>query len=168
MTPTRLTLVLAGCAGLLPASATAQSIGAPYQSRDPAACPDRTAPLRGPMTAAIARGYVAGSREGVRDDHIYLVGGMDIEVGRSRPFQQSDQTNSDIDPRQPVTPIRGRLQVFYCARVRDEAANAGKNCDVVTLPAATGEYYRTTFGDWTCDMSSKDYTTHRQAMPPPT
>ena len=153
---------------LLPTGSHAQPIGAPFQSRDPATCSNRSAPARGPMTAAIARAYVACSREGVRMQHIYLVAGMDIEVGRSRPFQQSDQGHSDIDPAQPVYPIRGRLLVYFCARVSDDGSNAGKNCDVINMPAATGECYRTTFGDWTCDMSSPDFTTVRQEMPPPT
>ncbi len=160
--------VTAGSVALLhPTVTSAEPIGAPYQSRDPATCSNRSAPVSGPMTALIARAYVACSREGIREDHVYLVGGMDLEVGRSRPFQLSDQNNSDVDPKQPVYPIRGRLLIYYCARVSDDGSNAGKNCDIINIPAATGECYKTTFGDWTCDMSNKDYTTIRQDMPAP-
>jgi len=164
-------LVFATAAGLAAmlhtAVASAQSVGAPYQSRDPQTCPDRSAPVSGPMTAAIARTYVGCSREFVFMQRIYLIAGMDLEIGRSRPFQRSDEGLNDVDPSQPVFPLRGRILTFACDRVRDDGSNAAKNCDVNMTPKATGQCYKTTFGDWTCDMSSVEFTTVRRELPPP-
>lgn len=135
------------------ASANAQSVGTPFGARDPQVCSDRSEPQSGAITPDIATRYFVCGTEKVSGDRLYLVGTVKLQVGKGRPFLYStDGRQSDIDPDQPVYPIRGSYTSISCSAESDILQNAGKNCMIYDLPNAVGICYRTLFADWHCNM----------------
>ena len=82
-----------------------------------------------------------------------------VEIGAPRPYQHIQDSYEDIDPRQPVYPIRGSFTDYSCDPVRTPreiaggyADNRGRNCDALEEPRASGVCFKTTFADWHCTM----------------
>jgi len=98
---------------------------------------------------------------------LHLVDNVKVQVGSGRPFKARTDVNSEIDPSQPVYPIRGSYVRYACdvphlwpATNTSPAQNtAGKNCRLTDQPHASGSCFRTTFGDWHCFMKDYDNTT---------
>lgn len=139
-------------------------------TRDPQTCDDRTAPARGAISAAQAAHYVACERESADGMTLYLIDQLKVQVGASRPFQFSDEYNSEIDRNQPVYPLRGSYVTYMCYVPSSAAGTVGKNCQSYANPKATGVCYKTTFGDWRCDMAdgtASAIASGRDIPPPP-
>ncbi|MEP6491746.1 MAG: hypothetical protein ABJF01_03660 [bacterium] len=156
------------CVALVCASTVAHAqpgAGAKYGARDPLECSDHSAPARGAITSAAAAKYVTCEQEHVGAPSLYLVENMKVQIGAPRPYEQrADGRHDNIDPAQPVYPIRGSYDVYACAAVYSwpktgnspAESNAGKNCRTHGQPHASGKCYKTTFADWQCFMSDYD------------
>jgi hypothetical protein len=149
-------------------------VGADYGGRDPVTCPDRSAPRRGPITAALAARYVACQAEAISaDGRLRLVDSLNVQVGRPRPFLITTDRRDDIDPSQPVYPIRGSFIEYACIATRwntgGHSMYAGKNCSVTRSPEARGICWKTTFADWRCDLRDRvnELKVVRDSAPPP-
>lgn len=147
-------LILSGASPLLNAQ---QGIGAQYFTRDPITCSSKKAPASGPPSPAQAALYVRcdPSGEGLYGGYLFLLENVQVEIGKGRPFQYgSDIGMSEIDPSQPVYPIRGSFQRYQCSSSKAGPYKRGSNCTLITTPQAKGACFKTTFGDWTCKMAS--------------
>lgn len=166
-------LTLAAVAGLLmaalPTSASAQrGVGAQYDTRDPRTCADQSQPKRGAIPAALAMRYFICGAEKESDYQLFLVENVQLQVGAPRRFQMNTDAANDVDPSQPVYPIRGSFVRYQCRAPSALEGNKGKNCSVYQQPKATGACYKTTFGDWNCsmmDIVSDTNVRHRVAPP---
>ncbi len=136
--------------------------GAKYGTRDPHACADRRAPAGGAPSAAQAALYAQCDGEGPygSQGRIGLMDNVRVQVGGGRPYQHVQDSYEDVDPRQPVYPIRGSFTLYSCDPLRTArevasgfADNRGRNCDALDEPSATGVCYKTTFADWHCTLT---------------
>ena len=143
-----------------------KGIGARFDTRDPTSCASRKEPAKGALTADQAKQYwlceaeymeKAGSPE---NDQLWLDTNVHVEVGKGRPFNIVTDSGctpcTDIDPSQPVYPIRGSYTAWKCVSVHPCCGinvAPGKNCFKGENPAATGMCFRSTFGDWHCVLS---------------
>jgi hypothetical protein len=144
--------------------------GAKFGARDARTCGSRKEPVNGSPSAAQLKQYMICDMEyvqaaGASGALLYLVGNVNIEVGKGRPFNMRTDSYSDVDPSQAVYPIRGTFMQWQCAEPRKpipgvtNAPVAGKNCFKYETPStASGISYKDTFGDWhtkiCCTVSS--------------
>ncbi|MGI8467914.1 MAG: hypothetical protein ACR2N3_05625 [Pyrinomonadaceae bacterium] len=160
------TIIMLGAFG----STFAQSVGAPYGAREPRTCADTKAPTKGAITAAQATKYVICNQEGVSSDLLYLVENVQVTVGGGRPYNSfSDSYATSIDTTAPVYPIRGSFDKYQCSKVTDTSENKGYNCNIYHERKAEGKCFKTTFGDWYCNMqdTSNNDSDRELDMPPP-
>jgi len=165
-------LVLRFAAVLLvmgPMRVSAQQVsGATYDTRDPRTCAERTAPARGAIPAALAMQYFVCESEREFGNSLYLIENLQLQVGAPRPFQMRTDAATDVDPSQPVYPIRGSFTLYQCKEPSKLANNKGKNCSVYDKPKATGTCYKTSFGEWHCSMADLVSSSNvRHSVAPP-
>ncbi len=90
----------------------------------------------------------------------------------------ADHMDVTIDPAAPVLPIRGSYDSYQCAVITVpkggpgstvyDTDNTGKNCQITPQHNATGSCFRTTFGDWKCNMqAAPDPSLGKYNQPPP-
>ncbi len=142
-----------------------------YGTRDARSCADTKAPARGPITAALAKQYFVCQAEGVSGAYLYLVENERVEVGGGRPYNPGQESAPQIDPSKPLYAIRGSYTRYQCLP-EDAGMNSsapGKNCTRTEHRKATGYCYRTTFGEWLCEMTDKNISNddwHQGVAPP--
>ena len=143
-----------------------------FGTRDPRTCANTKAPARGVITAALAIQYFICQKEKVSGSYLDLVENVKIEIGGGRPYSRTDQGFSDVNVKVPLYPIRGSFKQYTC-EVEDPNYNVskpGQNCTTWEKRKATGYCYKTTFGDWRCDMTDihvADDDFHSRVAPPP-
>ena len=148
-------------------------VGAKYAARDPHICRTKKAPSSGAPTAEQARQYFTCSAEGEFSHSLYLAENVQVEIGKGRPFNIVQDINTqEIDPSQPVYPIRGSYTQYQCSNVYPKDPwhsiyTAGKNCDIYNVPDAKGLCYKTTFSDWVCKMGSANIQLVKQSVAGP-
>src|SRR5258706_12797123 len=128
----RALLIAAAITAMPGVCATQPGAGANYGARDPEACKSRKDPAKGAPTAEQARHYFACDSEREvagavpRASRLYLVSDVVLEVAPvSRPFNIRTDTQTDIDPRQPVYNIRGSYAEYQC--LHPESNGTGTN-----------------------------------------
>lgn len=98
---------------------------------------------------------------------LYLTQDMKFDIAaKGRPHNPRTDVMSEIDVDVPVYAIRGSFVQYQCSEVSKILENQGKNCNIYRQPNASGQCYKTTFGDWKCnlmDLNSK----HEGRVPPP-
>jgi hypothetical protein len=124
-----------------------------YQARNPRVCAKVTSPPNAAQAAALVQCSTETDTSGSMTPMLTLVTDLQVEVGAPRNFIPGPDSRPDIDPSAKVYPIRGKGVMWQC----NPAAGfpAGQNC--YSYPAAAGGQgacYKTTFGDWTCRMST--------------
>ncbi len=138
-------------------------IGAAYGAREPVVCASRSEPERGKLTTAQAAQHLKCTTEGVADGSLYLLEDVDVTaVDDGEAFDENYFT--DIDTSHLVYPIRGSLVRYECRRQRDN--NVGTNCVSHVEVNASGYCYKTTAGDWDCNMADLVQQT-TAGVPPP-
>ena len=171
-TSTRTTQIVAIAIALGAAATASAGVGSKYAARDPVTCDSTKAPASGAPSAQQALQYTKCGEEGEDSfHHLILTSDMRVEIGKGRPFQgggNSDINMHDVDPSQPIYPIRGSYKMYQCSNVAagdpwQSIYTAGKNCDVYDYKAATGACYKTTFGDWKCFMTDTTNTSPVQS-----
>lgn len=155
------------------ASFAQTSVGANYGSREPRTCEDTKAPAKGAITAALAAKYLNCQMEGLSGGSLYLVENVKVEaVGGGIPYAaiMGQRSLSEIDVKYPVYPIRGSFLQYQCQNRLTAARVADANCNTYNNPKATGYCYKTTFGDWRCNMndpaSGSAENIHHDVPPP--
>jgi hypothetical protein len=142
-------------AATLPAAAQPGS-GKRYGTRDPKTCASRKEPANGAPSAAQAVAYFNCTMEGFFGDKLTLVENVKIEVGSGRRFLRSDSELKEIDPQYLIYPIRGSFDKYFCSRWPEYRAGfpdkSQPNCLLSHPRNTTGVCYKTSFGDWKCEM----------------
>lgn len=144
-----------------------------FGARDPRTCENTKAPAKGAITAALALKYLNCQMEGILSNDLYLVENVKVEVGGGISYAaiRGQYSLDQIDVRTPVYPIRGSFLKYQCQD--PETAYVGPpntNCVTYNNPKATGYCYKTTFGDWKCNMtdrSSIEKENYRTKVAPP-
>lgn len=152
-----------------------KGLGADYGARDPRTCKDTKQPIKGAISAAQAQEYVICAREGVATGSLHLVEDLKVEVGKGRPYSTANGPwATDIDTSATVYPIRGSFKNYICQPHHSNPAvpqydNIGKNCSLYDSPVAEGVCYKTTFGDWKCEMAPEhvDWRNAQRNVAPP-
>ena len=111
--------------------------------------------------------------EGIWSNDLYLVENVKVEVGGGVSYAaiRGQYSLDQIDVRVPVYPIRGSFLKYQCQD--PETAYVGPpntNCVTYNNPKATGYCYKTTFGDWKCNMADRSSTekeNYRTKVAPP-
>jgi hypothetical protein len=150
------------------AAAFAQpGIGAKYGSRDPQTCDSTKEPTKGAPSVDQIRKYLPCHMEGTFNGGLYLIDDVNVQIGKGIPYATFDilARPGDADPASVIYPIRGSFKKYQCFQAKDYPA--GQNCTVYAEPKASGICWRTTFGDWTCNMSGGGSTVITPKMPPP-
>jgi hypothetical protein len=107
------------------------------------------------------------ARSGSVGDLLYLVTDIVIEVGKGRPFNALTDSYTDIDPSQPIYPIRGSYVGWQCGVVGSIGAAAGHNCARNDGASQGGTCYKDSFGDWHCKMCCTLGSNQKAGYPPP-
>lgn len=144
-------------------SGLCQSLGKKFNTREPRTCPSRKEPTRGAISASQAALYVQCREEQpVSDLEVGLVENIKVEVGKPRPYLRlSDMRPTDIDPSQPVYPLRGSYTHYRCQ------GSPPKNCTSYDLVNASGLCWKTSFGDWSCALSGSSLVNYKFHVPGP-
>lgn len=155
------------------ASFAQTDVGKNYGSREPRTCEDTKVPARGAITAALATKYLNCQMEGLSGGSLYLVENVKVEAvggGLSYAAIMESRSLSEIDVKHPVYPIRGSFLQYQCQNRLTAARVADANCNTYNNPKAKGYCYKTTFGDWRCNMndptSGSDENIHHDVPPP--
>jgi hypothetical protein len=114
--------------------------------------------------------YLNCQMEGIWSNDLYLVENVKVEGG-GVSYDPTLGAFDAINVRVPLYPIRGSFLRYQC---QDPAtAYVGPpdtNCAAYNNPKATGYCYKTTFGDWRCQMADRSSTekeNYREKVAPP-
>jgi len=160
-------LAVLGSASVLAQGQT--GVGNTYHSRDPLVCNSMKDPARGAPSPSQARDYILCANEKIMGSGLLLYENVQAEVGKSRPFSaRADSGAGEIDPSQPVYPVRGTWDAYTCWEPTHNGT-VGKNCNMRKATPFAGACYRTTFGDWSCRVrnTSWDLSDSKAGVPPP-
>jgi hypothetical protein len=153
----------------LPQAAKTNRFGA----REPRTCDDTKAPAQGAITAALAQKYLNCQMEYISMGQLYLVENLKVEVGGGIPYAaiRGQRSFAEIDVNHPVYPIRGSFLQYQCSDpVTEHVGPPDTNCTTYNHPKAVGYCYKTTFGDWRCQMTDSAATekenSRRNVAPP--
>jgi len=134
-----------------------------YRTRAPRACKALTTP----PSAAQAAVLVQCTMEQDRPTGLFLMQDVRVEMGTARSYQpETDSDLKEIDMTSMVYPLSGSLTVYWCSPVTT-ATPAGKGCTVSPTPVANGKCWKTTFGDWKCNLIGPAPNS-RSGLPGPT
>ncbi len=123
-------------------------INATYQARDPRICKAVLAP----PTRGQASALVQCTMDADRPTGLWLMQDVRVAIGAPRRYEpQTDSNLAEIDMGAPIIPLSGSLTVFWCSPIGGTTA-AGSGCSVSPTPFAVGKCWRTTFGDWKCNL----------------
>jgi hypothetical protein len=141
----------------------APQMSATYQTREPRICkPLATAPTLGQAAALIQCTMDKDLPTG-----LFLMQGIKIAMGTARNYQpETDSDLIEIDMSAPVYPLSGSLTVFWCSPI-SAMTPSGKGCIVSPTPVAVGKCWKTTFGDWKCNLAGPAPFS-RSGLPGPT
>jgi hypothetical protein len=105
--------------------------------------------------------------EADRPTGLFLMQEVRVEMGKPRSYDvQIDGELQEIDPSAQVFPLAGSLKQFWCSPV-GVGYPAGANCTVSPMPQALGKCWKTTFGDWKCNLAGPA-PNQRTGFPGPT
>ena len=133
-----------------------------FAARNPRVC----AQLMTPPTPAQAAVLVQCDHESASQTSgmypaLTLVTDVQVQMSAPRDFQGGMGTSApDVDVKGQVYDLRGQGTTWTCQKVGFRMA-AGSNCiRSSAVPKGKGQCYRTTFGDWKCQMTvgSEEWT----------
>jgi hypothetical protein len=149
------------------ALAAQDSIGAAYGAREPARCADRKQPAQGALTAAQATQYLKCTVEGIGDGRLFLLDEVKVELaGPGRAYDTRTDYYEGADQKQMIYPIKGSQTRYECEELSIRGMVAGQQCRKMVEANATGACFKTTAGDWACNMSDVRQITTEKVAPP--
>jgi hypothetical protein len=124
-----------------------------YQSRNPRKCAEVTTPPTVAQAMALVQCSTESDTTGSSTPLITLVTDLQMQLGAPRDYMAGTDGWSDIDVRAKVYPVRGQGTMWQCSPVAQYGV--GQNCvNYPAGPGGQGSCYKTTFGDWTCRMTT--------------
>jgi hypothetical protein len=91
-----------------------------------------------------------------------------VEMSAPRSFQpELDDRLQEIDAQAPIYPLSGSMTEYFCSSVAYGLYHAGSNCTVSPMLQGAGKCWKTTFGDWKCNMEGPT-PNERSGQPGPT
>jgi hypothetical protein len=97
-----------------------------------------------------------------------LMQNVNVQLGAPRAFQpDTDGKLQQIDIQAPVFPLTGSMTAYMCNSVAFGLYHAGSNCTVTPMQQGAGVCWRTTFGDWKCNLAGPT-PDERTGQPGPT
>jgi hypothetical protein len=134
-----------------------------YQARNPRLCK----PVSAPPSPGQAAVLIQCTMDQDRATGLFLMQEVNIVMSQPRAFNGDTDSNlPEIDMSAPVFPLSGSLKVFWCSPI-GVGYPAGRNCQVMPTPMAMGSCWKTTFGDWKCNLIGPAPDS-RKALPGPT
>jgi hypothetical protein len=119
-----------------------------YQARNPRLCKPVSAP---PMPGQV-RALIQCTMDQDRATGLFLMQDVHAEISQPRAYNgDTDSSLPEIDMNAPIFPLAGSLKVFWCSPI-GVGYPAGRNCQLMPTPSAMGSCWRTTFGDWKCNL----------------
>jgi hypothetical protein len=138
-------------------------MSATYQTREPRICKA----LATPPTLGQAAALVQCTMDKDRPTGLFLMQQVKLQMGTARSYQpETDSDLTEIDMTAPVYPLSGSLTVYWCSPIT-AMTPAGKGCVVSPTPVAVGKCWKTTFGDWKCNLAGPAPFS-RSGLPGPT
>jgi len=145
-------------AAVLPIAPAIAGVGDDFGSRDPAVCPLRDAPAKGPPSAPQMVRYFACDTEKVGDlgATMYLLGEVRLKSApRARAYDgKTDVIAVNADPGQPVYEVGVDFRIYQCRR-KDSAeglASPGHACRYQNFYGHTGLCWKAIGGNWHCAL----------------
>ena len=148
------------------------AIGAKFGAPGPRSCSSMNQPSRGPLSPEQARAYViCGYEQDYQggQEELFLVGQVQVQVSRGRPYEQGPDTLDQIDPRRPVYDIRGTSVTYLCS-LPSVISPTDRRCSRTVNANDKGLCYQTTFNEWRCtwgDLTAPMSTDPALNIPPP-
>ena len=134
-----------------------------YQARNPRLCK----PVSAPPSPGQAAVLIQCTMDQDRATGLFLMQEVNIVMSQPRAFNGDTDSNlPEIDMSAPVFPLSGSLKVSWCSPI-GVGYPAGRNCQVMPTPMAMGSCWKTTFGDWKCNLIGPAPDS-RKALPGPT
>jgi hypothetical protein len=119
-----------------------------YQAREPRLCKGLTAAPNPRQAAAL----VQCTMDVDRPTGLFLMQEVTLAMEAPRAYAgETDGNLAEIDMTAPVIALSGSLKVYWCSPV-GPGYPAGRNCQMSPTPMAAGKCWKTTFGDWKCNL----------------
>jgi hypothetical protein len=130
----------------------APTFNATYQVRNPRVC----AKVTSPPTLAQATALVQCSNEsdttGSATPAIVVATDLQVEMSAPRNYMPGTDDRQDLDPSAKIYSLRGQGTRWSCGPASEYPA--GQNCmEWPAGPGGVGGCWKTTFGNWLCNMS---------------
>jgi hypothetical protein len=150
-------------------------------TRQPQTCPPRSQPTNGPITAKLAKTYLACLKEESPTvikpyRHFFDVYSLQM-APKSRQATSAEinffsYSGQNIDSDKPIHDFKANTISYFCNPVQNNPNpsypsldNRGKNCLVSRSPNSYGKCFQNTFGEWYCTITNG--TGKREYGPPP-
>jgi hypothetical protein len=134
-----------------------------YKARNPRLCK----PVNAPPTPGQAAVLIQCTMDQDRATGLFLIQEVNIAMSRPRAYNGDTDSNlPEIDINAPIFPLSGSLKVFWCSTI-GVGYPAGRNCQMTPTPMAMGSCWKTTFGDWKCNLIGPAPNS-RKELPGPT
>jgi hypothetical protein len=146
-------------------SSASAATGADFGTRSPRTC----APVKSQPTVQQMAALVQCSQEKFFNGDVMILDQVKVQAGSARAYEpRSDGGHENIDVRANIIPIRGSFINYVCGPITGSSSkDAGKNCSKFTEPRAEGECWRSTFGEWQCEMGQVSGGENSYGQPPP-
>jgi hypothetical protein len=143
-------------AGVGPSAHAQKGVGAAYGARDPIICESTRTKGSTPTVAEATRFFTCANESESPRWGLKLVADVKLQMAGARRYNPANDMNvPQIDTGAPMFDLRGSFTQYSCDKVGGQGTGlspAGKNCNKFTYSHATGTCYKTTFGDWRCQM----------------
>ena len=147
------------------AAAQKKSISERFGTREPVKCSDMTQPIGKAPSNAQALQYLKCSME-KESSSLYLVKDVTVQVAPKGRRYNPLAPIPNVDTDHLIYDIRGSLELYQCEEIYSSRSNLGKNCTVYNQPQAKGACWKTSFGDWLCNMSDMNSRDRRSGVAP--
>lgn len=101
---------------------------------------------------------------------LWLMEGLRVSVGAAIPFvaAYNSYVMPEADVRSRVYPIRGAFTSVVCMTRHDAGiyGNPDTNCYEKDVTAAKGVCWKTSFGDWSCNLAGSAMGRRDKVSPP--
>lgn len=152
----KLLLTMLGMALAVPLAQAQNGPGTAYGARNPVICDSTKAKGAAPTVAEATRFFMCTNESESARWGLKLVADVKLQMAGGRRYNPGNDLNvHQIDTSAPMYDLRGSFTQYSCDKVGGPGTGlspVGKNCNKFTYLHATGTCYKTTFGEWNCQM----------------